>query len=134
MKHATRLICCVALCSVVSSVALAERRERPERVPSTGIMSPVYGAAVSLTVSGEGYWKQYLYEEGEQPPSVGSLYGSGTLPDGHYRYEFVAVQDVPVAADAGPESAVFVAAGDAKQPPQIVSGTFTMDSGAVTFN
>ena len=134
MKHMTRLVCCLALCSVVSSVALAERRERPERVPSTGIMSPVYGAAVSLTVSGEGYWKQYLYEEGEQPPSVGSLYGSGTLPNGHYRYEFVAVQNVPVAADAGPESAVFVAAGGAKQPARIESGSFTMNSGVMVFN
>jgi hypothetical protein len=97
-------------------------------------MSPVYGAAVSLTVSGEGYWKQYLYEEGEQPPSVGSLYGSGTLPDGHYRYEFVAVQDVPVAADAGPESAVFVEAGGAKLPAHVESGSFTIISGVITFN
>lgn len=133
MKHATRLICCVALCSVVSNVALAERRERPERVPSTGVLPMVQGAA-SLTVSGEGYWHQYRYEDGEQPPSLSTLYGAGQLPNGNYRYEFVAVQSVPVAADAPPESAVFVAAGDAAQPPQIVSGTFTMDSGVMTFN
>ena len=133
MKHATRLICCVALCSVVSNVALAERRERPERVPSTGVLPMVQGAA-SLTVSGEGYWQQYRYEDGEQPPSLTTLYSGSGLLDGHYRYEFVAIQGVPVAADAPPESAVFVAAGDAKQPPQIVSGTFTMNSGAVIFN
>ena len=60
MKHTTRLICCVALCSVVSSVALAERRERPERVPSTGVLPVVQGVG-SLTVSGEGYWHQYRY-------------------------------------------------------------------------
>ena len=134
MKHATRLICCVALCSVVSSVALAERRERPERVPSTGIMSPVYGAAVSLTVSGEGYWKKYDYENGQQPQSVRDFARSEGLRDGHYRYEFVAVQDVPVAADAPPESAVFVAAGGAKQPAHVESGSFTINSGVMTFN
>jgi hypothetical protein len=102
-------------------------------MPSTGVLPVVQGAA-SLTVSGEGYWQQYHYEDGEQPPSLSTLYGSGQLPDGHYRYEFVAVQDVPVAADAPPESAVFVAAGGAKQPPRIESGSFTINSRVMTFN
>jgi hypothetical protein len=97
-------------------------------------MSPVYGAAVSLTVSGEGYWKKYDYENGQQPQSVSDVARSEGLRDGHYRYEFVAVQDVPVAADAPPESAVFVEAGGAKQPAHIESGSFTINSGVMTFN
>jgi hypothetical protein len=97
-------------------------------------MSPVYGAAVSLTVSGEGYWKKYDYENGQQPQSVSDVARSEGLRDGHYRYEFVAVQDVPVAADAAPESTVFVAAGGEKQPARIESGSFTMNSGIPTFN
>ena len=133
MKHATRLICCVALCSVVSSVALAERRERPERVPSTGVFSNVVQGAVSLTVSGEGYWEKYDYENG-RPESVMDVAVREGWPNGHYRYEFVAVQDVPVAADAGPESAVFVEAGGRKQPAQIESGSFTMNNGTPIFN
>jgi hypothetical protein len=46
----------------------------------------------------------------------------------------VAVQDVPVAADAPPESAVFVEAGGRKQPAHIESGSFTINSGVMTFN
>lgn len=133
MKHMTRLVCCLALCSVVSNVALAERRERPARVPSTGILPVVQGVG-SLTVSGEGYWHQYRYENGEQP-RLSAYDSSGLLlPDGSYRYEFVAIQEAPVAADAAPESAVFVAAGGEKQPARIESGSFTMNSGVMVFN
>jgi hypothetical protein len=102
-------------------------------VPSTGVFSNVVQGAVSLTVSGEGYWEKYDYENG-RPESVMDVAVREGWPNGHYRYEFVAVQDVPVAADAPPESAVFVEAGGRKQPAQIESGSFTMNNGTPIFN
>ena len=133
MKHTTRLICCVALCSVVSSVALAERRERPERVPSTGILPVVQGVG-SLTVSGEDYWHQYRYQDGEQPRLSSYDSAGQLLPDGTYQYEYVALPNVAVAADAAPETAVFVAAGGEERPAQIESGSFTISAGVMVFN
>jgi len=137
MKHATRLLCCVALCGVVSNVALAERRERPVRVPSTGVLPVVHGVA-SLTVSGETqageqYWQQYQYQDGDQPPAIYNSFGQ--LPNGSYRYEFVSIPNVAVAADsAAPESDIFVAAGGEERPARIESGSFTMSSGSMIFH
>jgi hypothetical protein len=130
MKHSTKLVCSIVLCGVVSSVALAERRERPERLPSTGILPVVQGVA-TLTLSGEGYWQQHRYQDGQQP-SLDDF--GGNLPYGIYHYEYVALPEVAVAADAAPETTVFVAAGGEERPARIESGSFTMSSAGKIFN
>lgn len=133
MKLTTKLLCSAVVCGLVSNVAMAERRERPERVPSTGILPVVQGVG-SLTVAGGDYWHQAQYEGGERPQLSAYDESGQPLPDGSYRYEFVSLPTVSDPNPALPESTAFTAAGGEERPALIESGSFTIDSGVMIFN
>ena len=133
MKYTTKLFYSFALCGLFSYTALADPREMPVRVPSTGILPVVQGVG-SLTVAGGDFWHKYRYADGEQPLLSAYDNSGQPLPDGFYRYEFVSIPKVSDSDVSAPQNSAFGATKGQRQSAQIDTGNFTVNSGVIVFN
>jgi hypothetical protein len=128
-----RVFCGAALCGLLSQVVLANpHTEMPARQPSTGTLPVVHGVG-SLTISGDAYWHEDTYADGEQPSLSPYDEAGQLLPDGRYRFEF---RSTPQASElkSGSAGVPGLDLSSGEQHGQTVRGQFEMRGGQMIFD
>ncbi len=132
----SQLLLLVALCSLPCQAlwadAAANMRAAAAAQSSASAILPVVEGRGSLTVAGDDYYHRERYEEGASPAlSVVDSEGR-VLPDGLYRYEFVALPEASQTGSSAQGQSYFGQL-QRKDKPQIQRGQFEVKAGEMIF-